>query len=341
MFSLLLGLGLVLFTVPLSAQSLPNKKEVSQWVRKALDANILQDSEGSPYHFVATIRYTLGEKSFAGKCEVLWAAPDRHRVEFRLGDTRETDVVLGDKRYVVRNTATMTLAMWAASSLLFPQNPVVIPAQLRSDSIHKLFPSDEGSAHQTCAIVGDHTSLIHEMCFDAATSEITSRQVHPNPHGALPKEPLSLDLTEYVSLGKMRFPKHLVRRVGPELICVDLEKWEAVPTFGADAFVQPANATEWDWCSKPEIRLEAATQSSLLVPSLTATGALEGPYLLAYKMVGQDGTTKQVVELFGPQNDAAKDFLSRQRRQRSALHVCGGKTVAYETIVPFGMLPGR
>lgn len=337
-------LAVALIPVPAAAQSLPDKKEVGEWVKKALDANILQDPDGSPYHFVAKFRHTMGDKTVDGTYEVLWAAPDRYRVEVRMGDLGETDVVLGDKKYVVRNTPTMTLAMWSASSLLFPQTSVMVPAQPRSDSVSKVYFSGEGSNRQICAIVGDHPSHTREMCFDAATLDIVSQHFGPNPHGALPKASLSSDFTGYVSLGKMRFPQHLARRVGPQLIYADVEKWEAVQTFGADTFVPPAKATEWDWCSRPEIQLKTSTQSALLpsflAPTITASSGLEGHYLMEYKSVEADGTAKQIVELFGPQSDAAKEFLKQQRRERSALHLCGGKPVAYEIIVMFGLIPG-
>jgi len=113
------ALALVLSSVPALAQSLPDKNEVREWIKKAQEASDLRSPGAAPYHLVAKTRYAIGDKTMDGTYEILWAAPDRYRVEFRMGDIGETDLVLGDKKYVERNTQTMTLPMWSVSSILF------------------------------------------------------------------------------------------------------------------------------------------------------------------------------------------------------------------------------
>ena len=44
-------------------------------------------------------------KVLDGSYEVLWAAPDRYRLELRLGSVGETDVVLGNEKYVASHHA--------------------------------------------------------------------------------------------------------------------------------------------------------------------------------------------------------------------------------------------
>jgi hypothetical protein len=184
----------MLSTLPLSAQSLPDKKEVSEWVRKAQDTNLLKDPNGSPYHFVAKIRYTIANKTLEGKYEVLWASPDRYRVEVRLGDTGETEVILGDKMYVERNTPTMTLPMG------IPGNPQPVPGAPEYDSVYKISSVGKGPTRQICASVGKHSSLENEICFDPTNSNVVSR--HLRAHDTVLANSISRDLTDYLDLIK-------------------------------------------------------------------------------------------------------------------------------------------
>ena len=89
---LVFALVLVLSSVPALAQSLPDKNEVREWIKKAQEASDLR-SPGAPYHLVAKIRYAIGDKTMDGTYEILWVAADRYRVEFRMGDIGETDLV--------------------------------------------------------------------------------------------------------------------------------------------------------------------------------------------------------------------------------------------------------
>jgi hypothetical protein len=83
----------------------------------------LQSPAATAYPLVASCHYSLGDKTFEGTYEVLWAAPDRYRIEFRMGNLDETDVVIGNKKYVKRNAPTMTIPMSSISSILFPSLP--------------------------------------------------------------------------------------------------------------------------------------------------------------------------------------------------------------------------
>jgi len=320
--------------MPAPAQSLPDKKEVSEWVTKALDTDILQSPDASPFHFLATVRYTFNGKSVDGTYEVNWVAPDRYRVEFRMGDVTETDLILGDKKYVERNTATMTMLMWSISSFLFPEHRKPVPSFPRNDAVYKLTSIGEGATRQICAMVGDHKAFENEICFDATTRDPTSHRIHTlrsAVNGAT-----SIDLTDYISFGKLRYPQHLFKRFGTEMIYATVEKWEAVEKFDSELFAPLPNATVWDWCSTPEVHLPKATQSSSFISAImSSTGQGRFPYIGVYKIVGQDGTPKQVTQLFGSPESAAKEFVNEQRRERSAVHICNGKPVEYETVVAF------
>jgi hypothetical protein len=331
---LIFGPGLALISIPVFAQSLPSKKEATEWVRKAQEASDLQSPDAPPYHLVAKIRYTINDKTMDGTYEILWATPDRYRVEFRMGDIRETDLVLGDKKYVERNTPTMTLPIWSASSILF-FSAVLPTAPSRSFyTVHQVSWLGDGANRQVCANVGESVAIDHELCFDAKTTELTSTHNHPKPHRAVINATIAMDSTDYASLGKMRYPQRVVRRWGPETIEATVEKWEAVEKFDERVFEPLSNSIVWDWCSSPKIEVPKSNRP--YVPPINVdpiSGLLSFPYFGLYKVVRADGTVKEATLLFGSPKGPAKELLDIQRHDRSAILICGVKPVEYETIL--------
>jgi len=332
-----LALVLVLSSVPALAQSLPDKNEVREWIKKAQEASDLGSPGAAPYHLVAKIRYAIGDKTMDGTYEILWAAPDRYRVEFRMGDIGETDLVLGDKKYVERNTQTMTLPMWSVSSILFFSAVLPIAQRPSSVSVHKLSWLGDGANREICANVGE--IMDREFCFDAKTRELMGIHTHPKPHSSAVNAALALDLTDYANLGKMRYPRRLVRRWGPESIDATIEKWESVQDFDETVFAPLPNSTVWDWCSTPKIEMpksDGPYAPPINVDSMS--GSLSFPYIALYKVVRADGTVKEATLLFGSPNGPAKELLERQRHDRSAVFVCDGKPVEYEAMFVIGPL---
>jgi hypothetical protein len=330
---LVIALLLVFSSIPAVAQSLPDKNEVREWIKKAQEASDLRSPGAAPYHLVAKIRYAIGDKTMDGTYEILWAAPDRYRVEFRMGDIGETDLVLGDKKYVERNTPTMTLPMWSVSSILFFSAVLPIAPPPSPVPVHKLSRLGDGANRQICAIVGESVTSDHELCFNADTTELTATHIHPRAHSSLVGAKLALDFTDYVSLGKMRYPQRMIRVSGPEAIDATVEKWEAVQKFDENVFVPLSNSVVWDWCSMPEIKMPKSNGPSVPPVSVNpVTGTLSIPFFGLYKVVRADGTVKEATLLFGDPEGPAKELLARQRHDRSAVHVCGGKPVEYESM---------
>lgn len=171
--------------------------------------------------------------------------------------------------------------------------------------------------------------LDNRLCFDPKTTEVTARHTQPTTKGFYRTIDIAmtLDLTDYASLGKMRYPQHLERRSGPESIVATVEKWEAVQKFDESVFVPLPNSIAWDWCSTPKI--EMPTSNRPYVPS----GTLSIPYFGLYKVVRADGTLKEATLLFGAPKGPVKEMLDMERHTRSAVHICGGKPVEYETMV--------
>jgi hypothetical protein len=338
--SLLPVLALLLFSTPVRGQSLPDRKEASEWVRNALEASDLKSPDAAPYHLVAKLHYVLGDKTLDGTYEILWAAPDRWRVEIRMGDTGETLLFLEDKEYVVRNTPTMTVPMASISMFLFRFDVFAPPPKAQSDAaVYKLYFTGKGATRQICALVGDHKLLENEFCFNT-NSELVSRHERPEPYGPVLRGTYSLDMVDYVRLGNIRYPQHLSRRVGPESIDATVQKWETVKQFDANVFSPPPNSTVWDWCSTPEIQMPQNTRQQSLSAALDQSVAGTGhpPYLAVYQIVGTDGIAKQNTELFSSPESLMKEFMSQQSHERWPIPVCNGKPVQYEHIFMYWAL---
>ena len=335
---LIFALAVVLNSPPAFAQSLPDKKEASEWVKKAQETSDLYSPDALPYHLVAKIRYAIGDKSLEGTYDILWAAPDKYRLELRTGDIDETDLVLGDKKYVARNTPTMMLPMFSVTSILFFST--ALPEIRSPDPVRKLFWAGDAANHQICVEVGESIVLDHELCFDATTKQVVAAHTHPKARTSrvsVADAAIGMDFTDYVSLGKMRYPQRLVRRWGPESVDATVEKWEAVQKFSDDAFVPLPNSTVWDWCSTPKIEIPKSNRSNFPPMSVNPiSGTLSFPYVGLYKVVRADGTVKEATLLFGSPQGPAKELLDMQRHGRSAIHVCGSKRVEYETVFVMG-----
>ena len=102
---------------------------------------------------------------------------------------------------------------------------------------------------QICAAVGENMPLDNKLCFDAKTTEVTATHTQPNGQNfyrSVIDLAFTADLTDYASLGKMRYPQHLERRSCPESIVATVEKWEAVQKFDESVFVPLPNSTAWD-----------------------------------------------------------------------------------------------
>ena len=124
-----------------------------------------------------------------------------------------------------------------------------------------------------------------------------------------------------------------MRRWGPESIDATIEKWESVQDFDETVFAPLPNSTVWDWCSTPKIEMpksDGPYAPPINVDSMS--GSLSFPYIALYKVVRADGTVKEATLLFGSPNGPAKELLERQRHDRSAVLVCDGKPVEYETM---------
>lgn len=331
--SIFLGALVLSFSpTPALAQALPSKQEAADWVAKAIEESRFTAPGTPPFHLVAKIHFTMSDQTLDGNFEILWAAPDRYRLELRMGNIGETDVILGDKRYVSRNTPTMTLAMASVEAIfligLIPQSPG--SAEFR---VAKVSSVERGGHRETCAVV-----LPLEYCFDANTAVLVGIRTLPKAGVPVADMAISIESSDYQNLGSTRLARSISRKLGLERIDAKVEKWETVDTFGDNVFVPLSTGTVWDWCSAPAVRQPQHPPPQY--PDLDVHGStITYRRLVLYKIVAADGETKQVTRLAGPTDDITRQFVDAEKSNRSPVHICNGKPVEYETVLRFGMIP--
>jgi hypothetical protein len=335
---LLISRVLLSALAPASAQSLPSAKEISQWIEKARAMSTLDPADISPYHLVATFRYSWQDKSLDGTYEVLWAAPDRVRIGFRMGSISETEILLADKKYVERNTPTMTVPMAILELLPFP--PHAWPFELSKTSVEKPRLAESNGTRDVCAKSRNAGWSDLEFCFDATSSELTSQHVRSGTNGQSGQSLMSTDLTDYVTSGKIRYPRHLQKRMGMYSMDVTIEKWEPVQKFSDDVFVPLPDGRAWDWCLKPDVKLPK-DQKPVFFPAPVGDKTHVLTPVAIYEIDGPDGIPERVTPLVELGDEASKEFFGTERHRQAAIRSCGGKPISYERIIWIEALVNR
>jgi hypothetical protein len=193
----LLGALACLVAASAQAQSLPSKKEAAVLLEQAIDTAKLK-AGGTPFHLVAKLHYDAYGQSSDGVYELLWADPDRFREEFRLGTVGETDVVAGEKRYVLRNGLNFQLALWRLRFLL--DSPLEF---LGAKDVHvsQVYSTRFGPDAATC-VKEDSAYIEREVCFDSASSRTVSAKMVAMEN----KSALDRRLSDFLTIGPKAFP---------------------------------------------------------------------------------------------------------------------------------------
>jgi hypothetical protein len=124
-----------------------------------------------------------------------------------------------------------------------------------------------------------------KVCFDTATGEIIS--LH-NRWGRGTIFSASLDESDFIGAGNIRYPRQFVRRTKDETIEVYVENLEIVANFAADAFLPPANSTVRDWCPHPSIK--PGSEFPIPFPKIHPPTA----FLPSYIPLGQTATSRSL-----------------------------------------------
>ncbi len=316
------------------AQSLPTLDEATALVKKAIDGTELKTPGASPFHLVATIRYTLDDKSTDGTYEILYAAPDRYRVELRLGAIGETDIALGDKYYTLRTTPIMSLPFWSLKMFIWQPGYLYLGI---APNANRVYTSTVGTEGRTCVDAESDKAATKQICFDPTSNAVVSIHVTAQlPKGTPKGVAFESDLADFVDLGTIRYPRHLVRKFVTETIEATVETLMPVNAFADSVFAPPDKAEVHDWCASPVHE----GQAKLPAPTRPTESWLRMQNLVAYYfLVGTDGRVKKKMLLHSSGN-AGLDVLSSLpfEKGKPSVHTCNGKPIEYETVHVSGLL---
>jgi hypothetical protein len=324
---ILLIFGAVAST-PCRGQTLPSKNEAAQITKKTRETMNLRAPGTKPFHLTARFHNEIAEQSFDGTYELLWFSASEYREEFRMGRTGETDVVLHDKRYILRTTPTLTLQLWNVRNLLAAPFVEVKDFAPKIESVDT--ENDSKQFRVNVQQGPDQQPLKVAYWYDITTREIYSIQGNQTPprFGSIPPPDLSWELGDFVAFGTRRVPRRLIRHAFGQTVEIHIEKLEAVSAFASSVFEAPQNAVIYQVCAEGDARMNRPWPEMPRV-SLMHPKAFPAYYLL----VRHDGRVEKSVPLISSGGTVDRDMETWFQSAKIPVLLCGGTPIDYETIV--------
>jgi len=316
--------------LPSAAQSLPSKKEAAEILDKAGSRMVLARPGAPPFHLIARLRYQIDKMSVDGTYEILWASASQYREEFRLGQLSATDVALGDKLYILRNTPTLTYPQWRVRMLTGLPKRGDAPSNA---PVAKVYASKDDPQHLVCA----RLDLPHEgvtKCFAKDTGELMSIQTKADEIS------FSSVSDDFMEFGDVRYPRHVLSTMADNILEVHLDKLAAVARFADEVFKPPEGSTAHDWCPQPETRNQQGegfvswlAKTGVIGPPSSGFDGFHGYYY--YTEVAPDGRIERVAAI--SPDGSSKDLPTKTASDvRFPVLSCAGKSIEYEIISGVG-----
>lgn len=306
----------------------PNKTRAGALNRTVRENMKLQTPGTKSFHLTAVFHIEIAGESFDGTYEILWLNSEQYPEESRMGKIGETDLVLADKKYILRTTPTLTIQLWDIRSLLaepFPQvreyEPKIERVHAEPDSKQFYVDVDQGA---------DRAAWKMKYWYDVPTREILS--IHgeqPQPRfGSIAPPAFSLELSDFVSFESKRIPQRWQRNVLGQFVDVHIEKLEEVSAFAASVFQAPQHATVYDACPGGNARM-SRPWPQLPTVSLMHPRAIPAYYLL----IGLDGRVQKSEALISSGGTIDRDMENWFHSTPLPMMLCADKPMEYETIV--------
>jgi hypothetical protein len=324
-----IGMAVFFFASTVHSQPPPSDADATTLLHKVIDATDLRASSVPPFHLLASLHFESDGTGTDGKYEILWGAPDRYRVNFVLGDIGETDIVLGDKIFISRSTPILTFQKWLIERFLWSPG-----FQLENRTATRVSSTQVDGMVQTCMDAGSDKYARRQVCLDPATNNLMSATVGANPVKGNGK--FQLELSDFVSLGTLRYPKHIRLQNNIWSTTVQVEKLTEAVEFDPNVFIPQANAISRDWCPDPDSKhqapISAPSKSSAPHPFPETNG-----YSAWYILVGTDGLVKKSVLLHSSSSTMARSIGGSIGGSIAGawhlIHSCRGKPIEYETVL--------
>lgn len=310
-------------------QTLPSKKDAADMLAKAASSADLNGPDTPAFHLTAKVHYELAGANSDGTYELLWAARDRYREEYRSGSAGETAVVLGDKRYVLRTTEAMALGLWRLRRIVpYPVN-FLTPSDRGHDRnrVTTVSSTRKNGSAEFCARA-DTEYRRREACFDAETLDVVSAEFSLKA-----KEPLFRNQADdFVSLGPKRYPRHHLFHNRYETLEITVDKLEPVTQFSDDLFVALAGGRVFDWCAEP-IRQKAQSQPPEKGTARLFNGSgMNREDMAYYVLVGTDGRVMKAIPLLRTSETGEAATSNWLSTAKLPVETCGGKAIEYEEV---------
>lgn len=307
------------------AQSLPSKKEAGAMIEKTEQQLLPTQASSVPYHYVAELRYIWGNFSADGTYEVLWAAPYRFRQELRLGKISESDVVLGNKLYVRRNTPAAAYFVMRVSVLTgLPARRLAVPASVPPEKIGKIYAGTYGSENVVC-MEARGSDNGRTFCLDATTHTLAS-ETFKLKAGNLG---ISSEFDNFFNFGHRSYPGHLRSKVANEMLEIRVQRMSPVLNFTDSTFSLPDRAASFTWCGQMQ---EERDSYSPNLPHLAAVLAPPGAtgFHGFYFEVASNGKVEKIIELHP--DGSARQAAVKNFKHRYPIRTCSGTPVEYESV---------
>lgn len=309
-------------------EKVPSREEASELVKKALASVGLKHEQSTPFHLLANVEMKHGNKKSEGKYEILWSAPDKYRVNLQTTTATETDIALGDKLYISRSTPALSLEMWTANGFL--QKPT--SSLFLDDLAVKSVSSETVEGEKlTCVDASNALEMGLHICLDSRSDELALvRMEYIRKRKKASQIPL-LELSDFVTVGNMRYPRHLagIRQIVE--IQAEVQKFEISTPFAENVFQPDPRATALDWCASPKFDPQTLPKKQEK-PAHKPVWEYAEDQVVAYSIVvGPDGFAKKSYVLYSG-TPSVSAHVSATLDMKYPVLGCNGRPVSYELI---------
>lgn len=343
---IVLVLSLATLAVRASSQQLPTNEEAWKWVATGSGRADIGRGWPKSYSFLAQVRYELDGKTSQGTFEIRWAAEDRFRLDLKLGEVLAAEMALADRYYFVRskpNEANLpAIERFLIADLVFHPLKELIAS---GGKVSRVWLQTGVEGNQICVEMSGDERYAKEECFDAKTQKIVSARIQDMSKFASDPTATVLEETDFIDVGKLRYPKKMKMQFLAGNAQIEVEKFEETEEFDENTFVPPQGAVSREWCSKPQITMAekpgmpAAQMGSTgkaipeMVPPIFRGPRAEDHVFSNYRyiLVGPDGAAEIATPLMSIVNGrpGRPVFL---RGETYPVHSCNGKGIEYEMI---------
>ena len=286
---------------------MPSRRRADALIRDVIRGQALQAPDNKPFHLVVNVRYTYAGATAVGKYELLWAAADRFRENFRMDDAVETDMALGKKIYIFRNTPTLTPQFLHVRNLVKNPLELFLGLGFRVDQIY--FGGTAGQASDCIALSKNQKDTV---CLDPTTDAPSAVHFHRGSAST----PFSLEEHDFLNVGALQYPRQITEDNGEEAIQIEVETLEKVTAFAPEVFQPVAKSVVRDWCPRPKL---GYSFTSLPFPRTNPVGL----YYPFYLLTGTDGHIKKFIPLRSSTPPISPAVAKWIREAQFPIFVCG------------------